>query len=120
MVARGTRLLPKVPGDPKCIDIRSLPPRDFITRLVQLPMMTSTQRHCEFVADLEANRARLRKTQMVRITWLASTNETCLVRHELQVSFVPQSFGFGDRECAFVNFDRRRDEGGAALIFGFD
>jgi hypothetical protein len=43
------------------INLYIVPPCDFISRIVKVSVMESTERDCEFVADLEADGARLRK-----------------------------------------------------------
>jgi hypothetical protein len=48
----------------------------------------AAQRYCEFIADLEANRARLRKAQMMRIGRLPPADQTRLRSDEFQVGFV--------------------------------
>src|SRR5262245_23252362 len=52
LMRRGMRFLPKAPRDFECIDLYVLPPGDFIPGLVQLSMMTATQRHGELIAHL--------------------------------------------------------------------
>ena len=55
----GVRLFPKLPGKVQCIDFQPLPPGNFIAGLMQLPV--TAERDREFVADFEAQCARLRK-----------------------------------------------------------
>ena len=71
-------LLPKTPGDLQGINFLVLPPGDLIANLMKLPMMTATERHCKFIADLEPDRARLRETQMVGIGWLPPADQARL------------------------------------------
>jgi hypothetical protein len=73
-----TRLLPKSFGDLERIDVESLPPRQLITGLMQLPMMTTAEGHSEFVADFKTDRSRLRKPQVMRIGWLSATYQAGL------------------------------------------
>ena len=47
-------LLPKPFGDLEYVDIETLPPGDLITGLMQLPVMTTAERYCEFIADLHS------------------------------------------------------------------
>ena len=71
-------MLPKRICDLERIDSPSLPPHLFVASLVQLPMMTATERHSELITDLETDRARLRKTQMVWIGWAPTADKTGL------------------------------------------
>lgn len=52
---------PIVPGNLEWIDFEALPPRCFVTNLMQLSMMAAAERHGEIIADLHANGAGLRK-----------------------------------------------------------
>ena len=71
-------LFPKTPGDLQCIYFLVLPPGALIANLMKLPMMTATERHSKFIADLEPDRARLCETQMVGIGWLPSADHAWL------------------------------------------
>ena len=64
-------LYPKASGDLQGIDPEIFPPGLLVARLMQLPVMTPTERHREFIADLQAERPWLGKAQMMRVTWLA-------------------------------------------------
>ena len=52
--------------------------------------MTPTERHREFIAELQADCTRLGKPQMMRVTWLAPANQTRLARNKFQVGLVAQ------------------------------
>ena len=67
-------LFPKMFCGFQCIDFERFPPRSLIASLMQLSMMASTKRHGELIADLETDRARLRKPQVMRIGRLASAD----------------------------------------------
>ena len=74
-------------------------------------MMGSAQRHRELIADFEAEGTRLRKTQMMRVRWVATANKAWLRGDEAEMRFVPTAFWFGDGEEAliyFVELGRRR------------
>ena len=58
--------------------------------------MGATQRHCKFVADLLAESAGLRKTQMVWVTRLAAADKAGVASHKAQV--LPVSLPFGLRQ----------------------
>ena len=66
-------------------------------------MMRPAERDREFVADLVSEPARLRKPQMVGIAWFAAADEARLFGHKPQMLFVPQPFGLGQGQHAFVD-----------------
>ena len=66
-------------------------------------MVCPAQRDREFVADLEAETAGLRKPQMVGIAGLAPADEAGLFGHEPQMGLVPQATRHGDCQHAFVD-----------------
>ena len=70
---------------------------------MQLAVVRTAQRDREFVADLEAETAGLRKPQMVRVTGLAAADEAGLFRNEPQMLLVPQPSGFWEGQHAFVD-----------------
>ena len=76
-------LFPKILSDPSRIDLQVFPPSHFVTRLMQLPVMPTTERYCELIADFQANAARLRKSQVMRVARLSSADKTGLGRDEL-------------------------------------
>ena len=86
------------------------PPGNFIAGLVQLPMMTAAERHSEFVADFEAERSGLSKSQMMWIGRLPAANEAGLRGNKPQMGLVTNSFGFGNGQNALI--DLRRDKAG--------
>jgi hypothetical protein len=45
------RLLPKLPGKAKGVDLEAFPPRSFIAGLMKRAVMTSAERDSELVAD---------------------------------------------------------------------
>ena len=96
-------LHPKVLGGLQGIDPEVFPPALLIARLMQLSMVTTAERHGEFIADLKAHRSRLGKAQMMRVTWLASADQTRLAGHELQMRLVAQPFGFAEGEFTLVD-----------------
>src|SRR5262245_38628024 len=70
---------------------------------MQLPVMPTTERYGELIADLQANRARLGKSKMMRIARLSSADQARLRCDELQMRFVTQPFGLGNGELALVD-----------------
>ena len=65
--------------------------------------MCAAKRDGEFIADLLSKSARLRKTQMVRVTGLAAADEAGLLRDKPQMLLVPQPLGLGQGQHAFVD-----------------
>jgi len=61
------------------------PPRGFIATAMDLTVMSSTQGDSKFIADLAAECPALRKSQVVRIGRLATTNQTRLLGHKSDV-----------------------------------
>jgi hypothetical protein len=53
-------------------------------------MMAPAQRDNEFVAHLASERTMLREPKVMRIRWLAPTNDTGLLGHEFAVGLVPK------------------------------
>jgi hypothetical protein len=64
-------LLPKIFRDHKRIDLQG-------TCLMQLPVMPTTERHGELIADLQTNAARLRKSKMMRVAWVSFADQARL------------------------------------------
>ena len=71
-------LFPKTFCDLQCIDLQVLPPSNLIASLMQLSMVTAAERHGELIADLEADRPRLRKPQMMWVGWLPPADQARL------------------------------------------
>ena len=84
------------------------PPRSFIAVLVNLAMVSSTQRDSELVADLSAECPALRKAQVVGIAGLAAANQTRLLGHMSDVIAVPNPARLWQRQHTFV--DRLRSQ----------
>jgi len=61
------RFFPETSRDFQGIHPVTVPPRAFIAGLVQLPMMSAAQRHCELIAHFEADCSRLCKPQVMGI-----------------------------------------------------
>ena len=101
-------MLPKTSCDVQGIDLQVFPPSCLIAGLMQLPMMTAAERHGELITDLETDRPRLRKPQMMRIGGLPPANQARLGGNKFQVCLVAQALGLGDGELALVDFGRRQ------------
>jgi hypothetical protein len=70
---------------------------------MQLTVMAAAEGHSELIAHLEANGSGLRKAQVMWVGRLASTDETGLCGHELQMGLVAQPFGLSKRERTLVD-----------------
>jgi hypothetical protein len=97
---------PKVLGGLHRPNPKIRPPGLLIAKLVELSMMASAKRHCELVADFEAQRSRLSKLRVMRIGRLPSADQTRLRGHEPKMAFVTQPLGFRNRQNAFVYLAR--------------
>jgi hypothetical protein len=67
-----------------------LPPYAFVAALMEFTVVSTAQRHRDFVGDLYPKSAWLRKAQVARIAGLAAADKAGLFRHEAQVLFVPR------------------------------
>src|SRR5262245_48845294 len=70
---------------------------------MQLPVMPTTERYGELIADFQANAAQLGESQMMRIARLPTANQARLRCNEFQMSLITQPLGLGNGELAFVN-----------------
>ena len=96
-------LRPKLFSDRQRLDTQIVPPGEFVSCMMQLPVMLTTERHSEFVADFHAERSGLGKAQMMRVRWLSPTDKTRVRANEAQMGFVAMPFGLGMRQNAFVD-----------------
>ena len=76
-------LLPKILRGRKRIDLQVFPPSRFITCLMQLPVMPTTERYGELIADFQANGTRLGESKMVRVARLSTADKARLGRDKL-------------------------------------
>ena len=72
-----------------------------------VPVMRSTQRDREFVADLASHRAGLGEPQMVGVSGASPTDKTRLRCHEFEVRFIAMPTRLADRQLAFLDFGGR-------------
>jgi hypothetical protein len=82
------------------------PPRSLIAVLVNLAMVSSTQRHGELIADLSAECPALRKAQVMGIAGLAPANQTRLLGHMSDVIAVANPARL--RQCQHTFVDHLR------------
>ena len=68
------RLFPKASGDLQWGDFEARPPTFLIANLMKLSMMASTERHGELIAHLHADRARLSKPKVMRVSGLPAAD----------------------------------------------
>ena len=69
---------------------------------MQLAMMSPAERHRKFVADLAAERTRLREAQMVWIGRPATADQTRLLNHMPDIIAVTNAARFGeDKHCPY-------------------
>jgi hypothetical protein len=94
---------PKHPGSRDGIDRLSFPPGEFVSMAMDVTVMDSAQWHRELVAYLEAHRAGLGESQMVRVSGASPADQTWLRCHELEVGFVAEPTHLADREYALVD-----------------
>ena len=71
-------LLPKAAGRSQGVDFVLLPPGNFISCLMELPVVAPAEWNRKFVAHLQPQGARLRKPQMVRIAGAPPADKTGL------------------------------------------
>ena len=71
-------LFPKSLGDLQRFDVEVTPPGHLIAGLMQLLVMTAAEGNGELVADFKADGYGLRKSQMMRVAGLTTTDETGL------------------------------------------
>src|SRR6516162_8165038 len=97
------RRLPEPAGDLDRVDAGLAPPRALVAGAMHRPMMPSTERDRELIADLAAERTGLGKSEVVGIRWLAAAHQTRLlgdVAQVLPVSIAPRG---SHREDALVD-----------------
>src|SRR5262245_10023619 len=96
-------LFPKILGDANRIDLQVFPPSRFITCLMQLPVMPTTERYGELIADFQTNATQLGESKMMRVARLSTADQARLGCDKLQMRLVTQPLGFGNGELALVN-----------------
>ena len=79
---------PKLISNTFRLNTELCPPSHFVTGLMHVAMMGTTERHRELIADLEAEAPRLREAQVVGIRRLAATNDAGLRCNKLAMAFV--------------------------------
>jgi hypothetical protein len=98
---------PEHPRRREGINSPSLPPGDFVSDAMEVPVMDSAQRYGELVAHLARHRAGLGEPQMVGVCGASSTDQTGLRGNELEVGFVAESTGLANHKYTFVDLPGR-------------
>src|SRR6478736_314503 len=93
-------VLPERLGDGERSNTARLPPRTLFRGAMRLAVMRAAKRHGVFIADLAAERARLRKRQMMGVGRLLGANQVGLAADEFEVLLVAVAHGLGDRRLA--------------------
>src|SRR5262249_13521881 len=103
LLSYSVRRLPEPAGNLDRVKAGLPPPRALVARAMHRTMMPATERDCELIADLAAERAGLGESEVVGIRWLAAAHETRLLGDIAQVLPVPIAPRDRDREDAFVD-----------------
>jgi hypothetical protein len=76
---------PKLARDLNGIDASLLPPGFFVTGAMHRAVMRAAEGDREFIARFAAERARLHKSDVMRVRGLAATQQAWLLHHEAKV-----------------------------------
>jgi hypothetical protein len=85
------------------IEAEFLPPTPFIPMMMELAMVCPAERYRELVADLAAERAVLRKTQMMGIARLSSADQAGLLGDKAQMITIAEATGLRMHQHGFVH-----------------
>ena|SRR6478672_8484733 len=96
-------LLPKPTSSFDRINSGCFPPRAFVGRAVDGPVMQATERDREFIARFAAQRAWLDVPKMMRVRWLAAADEARLLSDEAQMLAISIPARCSERQGAFIN-----------------
>src|SRR6266566_5201946 len=97
---------PKFAGDLDWIDASLLPPGFFVTGAMHRAVMRAAERDGEFIACFAAERARLHKSDVMRIRGLAAAQQAGLPHHKAKM--IPVAIAAGHRnpqETLIDDFD---------------
>ena len=109
-------------GQPKCagadhrIDANIPPPCRFVAKPVDLTMMSPTQRHSEFIADLAPERATLHEAQVMCVRWQTTANQTWLFGNRFDVLPVSNAAWLWSRQKGLIDASGRRPLLCSALV----
>ena len=99
-LAHSARLFPETAGNFDRVNTGLPPPRTLITRAMHCTMMPTAEGDRELIADLAAERTRLRESEVVGVRGLAAAHETRLLGYITKVLTVAISTRRCDRENA--------------------
>jgi hypothetical protein len=96
-------VLPELTGDLEGIDASLLPPGFFVTGAMHTAVMRAAERDSEFIAGFAAERARLDKSDVMRIRRLAAAQQARLLHYKAKVVPVAIAARRRHRKHAFVD-----------------
>src|SRR5262249_53247669 len=94
---------PKLTGDLDGIDASLLPPGFFIASAMSRAVMRAAERDGKFIAGFAAERARLHKSDVMRIRGLATAQQARLLHHKAKVVPVAIAAWRRHREHALID-----------------
>src|SRR5262249_7703946 len=98
-------MLPKLTSDLDWIDASLFPPCFFVNGAMHSAVMRAAERDGKFIACFAAKRARLHKSNVMRIRGLAATQQARLLHYKAQVVPVAIAARRRDREQALIDAD---------------
>src|SRR5205814_1434633 len=104
-------MLPESTRDGDRVDAGVLPPGRLVADVVHQPVMDAAERHCELVADLAPERARLHVAQMMGVGGPAAADEARLLGDVTQVLTVAKASRHRNSQHALVDALRLIDFG---------
>src|SRR5262249_49175070 len=96
-------VLPELTGGFDRFDAGLLPPGFFVAGAMYRAMMRAAERDGEFIACFAAKRARLHKSDVMRIRGLAAAQQAGLLHHKAKVVPVAIAAGRGYREHTLID-----------------
>jgi hypothetical protein len=97
-------LFPEPARDLDRLDAGGLPPSALITDAMNRAVMHAAERHRELIAYFYAQRARLRKVQVMRVTWVTATDDAGLRSNKAKVRLVAAALWFREEAgCSRVH-----------------
>src|SRR5262245_3478714 len=97
------RVFPKFAGDLDWIDASLRPPGFFVTGAMGRAVMRAAERDGKFITCFAAKRARLHKSDEMRVRGLAATQQAGLLHHKPKVVPVAIAARRGHREHALID-----------------
>jgi hypothetical protein len=98
-------VLPELTGDLDGIDVGLLPPGFFIAGAMGRAVMRAAERDGKFIACFAAERARLHKSDVMRVRGLAAAQQARLLHHKAKMVPVAIAARRRHREHAFIDAD---------------